>query len=148
MLAHKEVYITCIALQDIDAGDAIVFNYLNDNTPTTTKYSHPAIIKSISNIALGGKYCHGVTVSDVAAGDRVAVRIATAGTIAVKANWTGTLNPGAAIYPGIVTDGVLDTTGDPENVIGIYVGAEQLPETDSGSAIEVLIVRLSAVYVE
>jgi len=145
MLAHKEEYITVRALQDIDTGDAVVFNYENFTTPVRTE---PVVIKSVANPALGGKYCHGVAVQDVAANELVTVRLATAGTLSVKTDWTGLLYPGTHIYPGEVTDGVLATTGDNANIIGLYVGSDVLPESDSGSCIEVLILRLSAVYVD
>lgn len=144
MLVHKEEYVTVRALQDVDAGDAIIFYY--ENFSATTRTEAP-VIKSNSNPAeSAGKYCHGVTVADAYAGDLVTVRLATAGTLCVKTDWTGTLSPGAAIYPGLVTDGVLATTGDAADIIGLYVGSDVLPESDSGSCIEILILRLSSVY--
>ena len=148
MFAHKEVQITTIAYEDMEAGDAIIFNSRNSNTTSTFTLTHPEIRKSVAAAGVGGKYCHGTILTDVEAGGLVAARIATAGTLAVKTNWTGTLNPGSPVYPGVTTDGVLDTTGDAENIIGMYVGTAVLPASDSGAAIEVEIIRLSAVYVE
>lgn len=152
MKGTRETYITSIVdtisipgyVPDIQAGDAVVFNYVNGSSGTQT---HPLIIKSIPTEGFGGKYCHGVAVNDAALGEKVAVRLATSGTICVKANWSSPLTPGTAVYPGTTEFGVLDTTGDDENIIGMYVGADTLPVSDSGSCIEVLIVRLSAVYV-
>jgi len=153
MNGTRETYITCIVgsytspgnVREIQAGDAVVFSYLNGSS---NKVEHPVIIKALSGATLGAKYCHGVAVNDATVGERVAVRLATAGTICVKARWTSTLAPGTAVYPPATTDGILETTGDAENILGMYVGADTLPVSDSGSCIEVLIVRLSAVYVE
>jgi hypothetical protein len=152
MKGTRETYITCIVgdysspgnVREIQAGDAVIFSYQNGNSANT---EHPVIIKALSDVTLGGKYCHGVAVNDAAVGEKVAVRLATAGTLCVKARWTSTLAPGTAVYPPATTDGLLETTGDAENILGMYVGADILPVSDSGSCIEVLIVRLSAVYV-
>jgi len=145
MKNHRVQDFTVIALQDVEPGDSLIFNYLNS---LANPYGYATVIKSVAALGFGGKYCHGTVTEPAKAGEKVNMRVALAGTVAIKTSWVGTIDPGEPVYPGVTFDGVLSATGTPGNEIGMYVGTKALVNNGTPTRIEVLIVRLSSVYVE
>jgi len=139
----NEVRVTAWADVDFEIGHAVYFEYYN-TLPISPLGLHAA--KPYHADITTHRTLHGVAVTPAKAGELVTVRLATAGTIALKVDWTGTLLPGTNIYPPLNVDGVMSAStapAHPQNVLGMYVGAEALPESDSGSRIEVLILRIA-----
>lgn len=140
MRGDKEEVVTAYAYEDMTIGDAGYFLFTN-GLPSNIGYAQIRKTQLTETV-------HGVATSNAKTGEFVAVRLAVAGTINVKVNWTGDLLPGAKIYPPDTTPGVMSDDGEDLNVLGIYAGAEAIPEANSGARVEVLVTRVAPQLVE
>jgi hypothetical protein len=137
----KEEVISAWADEDIEIGDAVYFTYYNYTTEVTPPGPHARLPLTSGGI---GRTVHGTAVSSGSTGELISVRLATATTINIRCTWTAILTPGTAIYPGSVAGAMsTDDEGIPSNQLGIYVGADSLPVSDSGSIIEVMVTRVA-----
>ena len=141
MNGMKEEVISAWADVDIEIGDAIYFSYYNfasEVTPPGAHAMHPYTSGSTF------RTIHGVAITSGATGELVSVRLGTSTTIDVRCTWTGDLTPGTAVFPGTVTGALTtDDAGVPSNQLGIYVGADVIPDTYSGAMVEIMISRVT-----
>jgi len=133
---------------DFEVGDAVYFQYYNEY-PISPLGIH-AIKPTTSGTSL--RTMHGVAVTPAKAAydnfpaELVTVVLASSGILSVKVDWTGDLLPGTGIYPPKNVAGTMsaDTAPTkPHNILGLYAGMDILPESESGSRISVLILRLA-----
>jgi len=145
----NQIVVSAWADVDFEIGDAVYFNFLNG------AIIDPPGIHAIKTLASGGvsfRTMHGVAVTSAKAAhdnfppELVTVLLTTSGVVSAKCDWDTPLTPGTGIYPPKHTDGTMTAESNPtipHNLLGHYVGTETLPVSQSGSRINILILRLA-----
>lgn len=147
MKEMREVIISAWTGHDVEVGDAVRFQYLNELIVPDPLGPHVAYAATSGNAF---RYVHGAIVHGGKAGELVSVRLALAGTLGVKVTWTGDLVPGQKLYPPNEQSNAVSATPQDvlTNVLGIYAGRDTLSDANSGQVCEVLITRVSPHYDE
>jgi len=145
MDATREVTITGRARVDFEVGDAVYIFYQNSEANPTdigVSFSKPPTSGN------EGRVVHGAAITNAKSGELMTVRLAFAGTLGIKVNWTGNLTPGTLLYPPAESADSLSAIPGAfrTNALGFYVGKDIHPESVSGQICEVLIVRVGPDY--